>query len=224
MIYFVPVPIGNLEDITLRAIRLLKTVDFVLVEDGRVTAKLYQKLDILTHPPFINIVHNNRFNVRQIEEIFVRIQQNPEISVAVVSDAGSPGLSDPGFEVVALAQQMELEFTVLPGANALVPAVVASGLVGKNFKFVGFLPLKKGRQTILQSFKTAEEPVVFYESVHRIRKTIAYLQEILEPTRRVFIGRELTKQFEQYWGGEIGTINVDEIVEKGEFVVIVDKQ
>lgn len=225
MFYFVPVPIGNVEDITLRAIKVFEEADVVLVEDGRFTSKLFDKLDIRNQPRLVNIIRNQQTNLRQIEEVVNLYERNGgKLNVLVVSDAGTPGLSDPGFEIARMLQDKNLEYTVLPGANALVPAVVASGLVGKDFVFHGFLPIKKGRQTILHKINKSETPVVFYESVHRIRKTLAQLQELMEPTRKIFIAREISKQFEEYISSELGFLDIESITEKGEFVVIVDKK
>ncbi len=225
MFYFVPVPIGNMEDITLRAIRLFEEADVVLVEDGRFTSKLFDKLLIKNEPRFINIIRNQSTNLRQIEEAVNLYERNAgKLTVLVVSDAGTPGLSDPGFEIVRMLQEKGLEYSVLPGANALVPAVVASGLVGKDFTFHGFLPLKKGRQTLLHKISESEIPIVFYESVHRIRKTLIQLQDLMEPTRKIFIARELSKQFEEYISSELGSIDTESITEKGEFVVVIDKK
>lgn len=223
MLYFIPTPIGNLEDVTLRSLRLLRECEALLVEDGRVTSKLLSKLEITPAPRLVNLVRHNRFNERQVAQILSELNTGRLKQVGVVSDAGSPGLSDPGFEVIRLAQEQDLPYAVLPGANALVPTVVASGLVGGEFRFLGFLPVKKGRQTLLQSFCSLTEPVVFYESVHRIRKTLRQLQEILEPERRIFVARELTKQYEQYLPTTLGELETEKIIEKGEFVVVLDK-
>lgn len=221
MIYFIPVPIGNIEDITLRAKRLLETVDVLIVEDGRVTNKLFEKIGITTKPKMVNIISHHNYNQRQVDEVIKNLRSEKISSIGVVSDAGTPGLSDPGFEIIATAKDLGIPYTVLPGANALVPAVVASGLVGKSFTYHGFLPIKKGRQTLFESFKEESDPIVFYESVHRIKKTLSQLSQVLSSDQKVFIGRELSKQFEEYIHSTIGEVNELEFTEKGEFVVII---
>ena len=224
MLFFVPTPIGNLQDITLRSLEVLNQSEVLLVEDGRVTGKLYQKLGLSEKPRMVNLIRSNQFNAGQVYPVLEDLRAERVTTVAVVSDAGTPGLSDPGFEVIRYAQEKGLEYTVLPGANALVPAAVASGLVGGSFRYLGFLPVKKGRQTLLQSFVESPEPVVFYESVHRIRKTLMQLQDLLEPERKIFVARELTKQFEEYTLETLGELELEGIIEKGEFVVVLDKR
>ena len=224
MLFFVPTPIGNLQDMTLRGLEVLSQAEVLLVEDGRVTGKLFQKLEIKSKPRMVNLVRSGKFNEVQVYSVLEDLRAGRLETVALVSDAGSPGLSDPGFEVIRFAQEEGLDYTVLPGANALVPALVASGLVGGSFRFLGFLPVKKGRQTLLQSFRELTEPVVFYESVHRIRKTLRQLQDLLEPERKVFVARELTKQFEEYTLATLGELDPETLTEQGEFVVVLDKQ
>ena len=224
MLFFVPTPIGNLQDMTLRGLETLRRAEVLLVEDGRVTGKLLQKLEIDRKPRMVNLLLSGKFNEGQVYPVLEDLRVGRTETVALVSDAGSPGLSDPGFEVIRWAQERGLEYTVLPGANALVPAIVASGLVGGSFRFLGFLPVKKGRQTLLQSFADLTEPVVFYESVHRIRKTLGQLRDLLEPERTIFIARELTKQFEEYTLATLGEFDASGVIEKGEFVVVLDKR
>lgn len=227
MIYFVPVPIGNLDDITIRAIKILSTAESILTEDGRETAKLLALLDIKREikPKYINIIKNNQFNYSPVKQAIVESLQSGG-DVAVVSDAGTPGLSDPGFEVVRLAQEMQIDYTVLPGATALVPAIVASGLVGKDFLYLGFLPIKKGRQTLWQEISASPRPVVVYESVHRMQKLAIECTKYLGNTRKVFVARELSKSYEQLWvgtGPELEQkIQTQEIMLKGEFVVVIE--
>jgi 16S rRNA (cytidine1402-2'-O)-methyltransferase len=224
MLYIVPTPIGNIEDITLRSLNVLKNSEILIVEDSRVTSKLFSKLEISIKPKMINIVAHNIFNIKKVTEALELLKKGNISSITLVSDAGTPCLSDPGFEVIKLAQQMEIPYTVLPGANAVVPAVVASGLVGGEFRYLGFLPLKKGRQTLINSFMGLEIPVVFYESVHRIHKTLTSLKTTLEAERKIFIGRELTKQYEEYTNTTLGNLDIEKVVEKGEFVIVLDKK
>ncbi|MBC7471889.1 MAG: 16S rRNA (cytidine(1402)-2'-O)-methyltransferase [candidate division SR1 bacterium] len=228
MLYIVPTPVGNLEDITLRAIRLLKTTHIIISEDTRHTRKLMKLLEIENKPKYIDFTRNHEFNLVPIEAALKTIlvaeeEEKEPIEILVVSDSGTPGISDPGIEIIRLAQDLGVNYTVLPGATAFVPAVVASGITGREFTFLGFLPVKKGRQTQWKEIVISPYPVVFYESVHRIDKCVGELKEYLEPTRKISICREVTKMYETIWIGTVSTLEIDDIKQKGEFVIIVDK-
>ena len=228
MLYIVPTPVGNLEDITLRAIRLLKTAHVIISEDTRQTRKLIKLLEISNKPKYIDFTRNHELNLGPIEVMLKQMRSAIEdekdaIDILVVSDSGTPGISDPGIEIIRLAQDLGIDYTVLPGATAFVPAVVASGITGKEFVFLGFLPIKKGRQTQWKDIATSPYPVVFYESVHRIEKCVSELQEYLEPTRKISVCREITKMYEDIWIGTIETLDITKIIKKGEFVIVVDK-
>jgi len=221
MLYIVPTPIGNLEDITLRALRLLKEAQLILCEDSRQTRKLMNLLEIENKPKFVDLVRNQEYNFRGVQEAISQLENDPDLVVLLVSDAGTPGISDPGFEVLRMVQQKNIKYTVLPGATAFVPALVASNLVSKEFRFVGFLPLKKGRQTLWKEIIRSQTPIIIYESVHRILKFIEEAKSNLEPERKICICRELTKTFEEIWVGNIAGLSELKIIEKGEFVIII---
>lgn len=217
-LYLVPTPIGNLEDITLRALRILKEVDVVAAEDTRNSGQLLRHFgiekQIISHH-----AHNEHAGVAGILKLLKEGK-----SVAYVSDAGTPGLSDPGFLLVNHILEAGLEVECLPGATAMVPALVNSGLPMDRFVFEGFLPAKKGRQTKLALLAEEERTMVLYESCHRIVKTLEQLKEVLGAERQVCVSRELTKLFEE---NNRGTL--DEILAyyqakkevKGEIVLIV---
>ena len=224
MLTFVPVPIGNLGDITLRAIETLKTAHILIAEDPRVTGKLLMLLGITyspeTKPKYITYIRNNEFNQAPIYDALESLKLNDQ-NVVVVSDAGTPGISDPGFLIIRKAQELGLTYTILPGATALIPAAVGSGLIGKEFTFLGFLPLKKGRQTLWKWIALCEYPVVIYESNHRIAKFIVEAQTFLTPNTQISIAREISKLHEQYWMGTVAELDTLTIVEKGEFVIVI---
>jgi 16S rRNA (cytidine1402-2'-O)-methyltransferase len=215
MITFVPTPIGNLGDITVRSIEALKNSDLILSEDPRVTAQLLKKLEIPTKKM---ISFGGEGEGYKLETILSEFKDK---QVAVVSDAGMPGISDPGYSVVQLAQQNLISYTFLPGASAGVTAAAASGLVSKEYLFIGFLPHKKGRMTEWKRIAGLTVPVVMYESVHRITKAISEMQEYLSTDREVFIAREMTKVFETYWRGKVSNLQEYPLVEKGEFVIVI---
>jgi 16S rRNA (cytidine1402-2'-O)-methyltransferase len=221
MLYFVPTPIGNKGDITVRGLAVLQDADVVLTEDPTITAKLYSVLEITHKPKMVALSKNHDFHWTGVEQALTDLKNGKYTSMAVVSDAGTPGISDPGLLVVQMAQKMEVEYTVLPGATALIPAVVASGLVPKEFVFLGFLPLKKGRATALKKLAELSYPAVLYESNHRIKKLITELSTTLEPDRKLCICREITKKFEQLWAGTVAELEEYVLKEKGEFVVVV---
>lgn len=226
MLYIVPVPIGNLEDITLRAKRILSEVEIILAEDGRETHKLMQLLGIENKPKFVALTRNHELNLKGLREVLSKLTSKnqsdlSQTKVALVSDAGTPGISDPGGEVIRMAQELGVEYTVLPGATALIPAVVASGFVAKEFEFIGFLPLKKGRQKEWSRIVSSEIPVAFYESVHRLQKCFQEMQEYLQPERKVCVCKDISKMYERIWVGTVADLSTLEIVEKGEFVIVV---
>jgi 16S rRNA (cytidine1402-2'-O)-methyltransferase len=216
-LYLVPTPIGNLEDITLRALRILKTVDAVLAEDTRNSIKLLSHYEIRTRLEAYH-AHNEH---RATEKIIDRLLKGEKL--AMVSDAGTPGISDPGFLLVREALKAGVKVECLPGATAFVPALVKSGLPCDKFCFEGFLPHKKGRQTRLTLLAEEDRTVVFYESTHRIIKLLEQLVEFFGPERYVSVSRELTKLHEETFSGQaIEVLNhYQTSVTKGEFVVIV---
>ncbi|MEG2071215.1 MAG: 16S rRNA (cytidine(1402)-2'-O)-methyltransferase [Bacteroidales bacterium] len=216
-LYIVPTPIGNLEDITLRALRILREVDFILCEDTRTTKNLLKHYEI-EKKCFAYHIHNEHQQVKQI----VQQIKNAE-AVALTSDAGTPGISDPGFLLIreCLANQIEVE--CLPGATAFVPAIINSGLPCSSFYFHGFLPHKKGKESLLKRIADAEESSIFYESPHRLLKSLKIMLTIFGAERPIAISRELTKIYEENFRG-----NMAEAVEyfsqkeiKGEIVIII---
>ena len=218
-LYLVPTPIGNLEDITLRAINVLKSVDVVLAEDTRTSGNLLKHLGI-SKPMQSYHIHNEH---QTVQKIIARILKGE--SMALVSDAGTPAVSDPGFLLVRECLKNGLEVECLPGPTAFVPALVNSGLPSDRFTFEGFLPHKKGRQTRLQALATEERTLVFYESPHRLMKTLEQLAEYFGPERQASVSRELTKIYEETIRGTLQEIishyaaHADTI--KGEIVIVV---
>ena len=213
----IPTPIGNLEDITLRSIRYLNESDFLLAEDTRVTKKLLRHLNI--SKPIYSFHINNEHRVLNQ---FVEKIQNSNL-VGLVSDAGTPGISDPGFLLIRSCIENEIEIECLPGPTALIPALVVSGFPTDRFIFEGFLPHKKGRQTRIQEICKEERTTVLYESPHRIHKMLVQFKEFIQPQRKIAIVREISKFYEEIWRGTI-----DELVQKsidfelkGEIVVVI---
>ncbi|OON70998.1 16S rRNA (cytidine(1402)-2'-O)-methyltransferase [Hymenobacter sp. CRA2] len=190
-LYLVPTPIGNLEDITLRAIRVLSEVDVVLAEDTRTSGRLLQHLNI-KKPMLSYHLHNEHQTVQRVLD---RLEKGERM--ALVSDAGTPGISDPGFLLVRECLAKGLKVECLPGATAFVPALLKSGFGAERFTFEGFLPVKKGRQTRLRELAQETRTMIFYESPHRIVKTLEQLAEVLGPERPASVSRELTKLFEE---------------------------
>lgn len=218
-LYVVPTPIGNLEDITLRAIRVLKEVDLVLCEDTSVTQKLFKHYEITTKTSNF-FAQSPQAKVGKVIEL-LKAGEN----IALVSDAGTPTISDPGVILVAAAHKEGLPVVALPGSSALTTALSLSGVSSSEFIFLGFLPHKKGRETLFKEIASTKRTVVFYESVHRIEKTLESLKEHV-PTRHVVLTRELTKLHEEVVSGNPEAIlsyfkeNADHL--RGEFVVIVE--
>lgn len=218
MLYVVPTPVGNLEDITLRAVRLLKEADFILAEDTRTSAKLMKHLDIQV-PMYSHHKFNEHKTVGQVAE---RIR-NCVNHVALISDAGTPGISDPGFMLVRECVKNGVEVQCLPGATAFVPALVCSALPSDKFVFEGFLPQKKGRQTRLNFLKDEQRTMIFYESPYRVLKTLTQFAEVFGPERQGAAVREISKLHEECIRGTLA-----ELVEyfaknepRGEFVLLV---
>jgi 16S rRNA (cytidine1402-2'-O)-methyltransferase len=217
-LYIVPTPIGNLEDMTFRAVRVLKEVDMIAAEDTRQTKKLLNYFDI--HTPVISYHEHNKYTSGP--QIVERLKEGK--SVALVSDAGMPGISDPGYELIVSALEEQCAVVPLPGANAALIALVASGLPTDHFYFFGFLErAKKEKKRQLESLKTVRETMVFYEAPHRLKETLTMMYEVFGE-RRAVICRELTKRFEEFIRGNLSEIvewaEINEI--RGEFCLIIE--
>lgn len=216
--YIVATPIGNLEDITFRAIRILKEVSIVLCEDTRVTKRIFEKYGINT--PMIS--YHSQSGETKVELILEKIKEGNDI--ALVTDAGTPGISDPGSLLVSRIRENfpELKIVAIPGPSALTSALSISGVPTHEFVFLGFMPHKKGRETIFKEIRESERTIVFYESTHRIMKT---LESLLDIKKKITIVREITKIYEEVIQGDAKTIldilNETPEKQKGEFVVIV---
>jgi 16S rRNA (cytidine1402-2'-O)-methyltransferase len=216
-LYIVPTPVGNLEDITLRAIRILKEVDLILAEDTRTTSVLLKKYEIRT-----KMMSHHKFNEhRSAEAIAERIISGE--SIALVSDAGTPGISDPGYLLIRECLRKGLEVESLPGATAFLPALLNSGLPCDPFYFEGFLPHKKGRQTRLKYLAGLPCTFILYESPHRFLKTLEQLAEILGGDRQASVSRELTKFHEETRRGPLSELasHYSSGPVKGEIVIVV---
>lgn len=215
-LYIVPTPIGNLDDITLRAVNVLRDVDFILAEDTRTTSFLLKHLGIekklYSHHKF-----NEHATVKMVAESIAAGR-----NAALVSDAGTPGISDPGFLLVRTCVEAGIEVETLPGATALIPALVQSGFPCDRFCFEGFLPQKKGRAKQLQSLAAEERTMIFYESPYRVVKCLEQFAEVFGPERRVSVSRELTKKFEQTVRGTVAEVleHFRTTDPKGEFVIV----
>ncbi|MBR6814614.1 MAG: 16S rRNA (cytidine(1402)-2'-O)-methyltransferase [Alistipes sp.] len=216
-LYIVPTPIGNLEDITLRAIRILKEADFILAEDTRTTSVLLKHLGIEKR-----LYAHHKFN-EHATSASVAESIGEGRTVALVSDAGTPGISDPGFLLVRTCVEAGIEVETLPGATALIPALVQSGFPCDRFCFEGFLPQKKGRARRLEELKEESRSIIFYESPYRVVKTLEQFAEIFGAERLISVSRELSKKFEQTVRGTIEevTAHFREHEPKGEFVIVV---
>ena len=217
-LYLVPTPIGNLEDITLRAIRILKEADLILAEDTRTSAPLLKHHGI-DKKVFSHHQHNEHKSVTEIIRFLKEGQQ-----IALISDAGTPAISDPGFLLVREAIKNDLAVECLPGATAFVPALVNSGLSADRFTFEGFLPVKKGRQTRLKSLAEEQRTMIFYESPHRLLKTLEEFSQYFGDERLASVSRELTKLFEETIRGTLPSIKLhfETHTLKGEFVICVE--
>jgi len=216
-LYLVPTPVGNLEDMTFRAIRILKEVDLILAEDTRTTGFLLKHFDIRN-----KMQSHHKFNEHGTAAgIVSRIQAGENI--ALVSDAGTPGISDPGFLLVRACIEKGLEVECLPGATAFVPALVNSGFPTDRFCFEGFLPQKKGRQTKLKSLALEERTIILYESPFRVVKTLMQLAEFLGENRKVSVSREISKLHEETVRGTLSEViaHFQSNEPRGEFVIII---
>ena len=220
MLSIVSTPIGNLDDITLRAIETLKGCTAIVCEDTRVTGNLLKQMNIEKKEL---ISFHGYSDEGKTAFIIDRLKRGDHL--ALTSDAGTPGISDPGSILVSKAQEAGIKIEVIPGPSAFLAALSGSGLPIHQFVYFGFLPLKKGRKTLIESFKTEERTIVFYESVHRIEKTLMEIAEILkdQPERPVVIARELTKIHEEVIRTMVRQLEdaVKKMVKKGEFVVVI---
>ncbi|MCH8941982.1 MAG: 16S rRNA (cytidine(1402)-2'-O)-methyltransferase [Bacteroidetes bacterium] len=215
-LYIVSTPIGNLKDITLRALEILNEVDFIACEDTRVTSKLLNRFDIKIELTSLNAVNENKKAAKICDRILMGE------NCALVSDAGTPSISDPGVRLVSLAIKKNLRVVPIPGITALITALSISGLPTNSFVFEGFLPQKKGRQKKLKLLAEEERTIIIYESTYRIEKLLNELNEYM-PSRTIAVCRELTKKFEEVWKGKpIEILNyLNEKITKGEFVVVI---
>jgi len=217
-LYIVPTPIGNLEDITLRALRILKEVDLILAEDTRTSAVLLKHYQIATR-----LTSHHKFNEhRTVEHIAEQILGGNNI--ALISDAGTPSISDPGFLLTRTCLNMGVEVECLPGATAFVPALVNSGFPSDRFCFEGFLPQKKGRQTKLKNLAEETRTMIFYESPYRLVKALEQFSEYFGPERRVSVSRELSKLFEENFRGTVAEVlaHFKAKTIKGEIVIVLE--
>lgn len=218
MLYLVPTPVGNLEDMTFRAIRILKEVDIILAEDTRTSGKLLKHFEIETKM-FAHHQHNEHKALGELIRLI--LEENKQI--ALISDAGTPAISDPGFLLVREAIRNHIPVSCLPGATAFVPALVNSGLPADRFTFEGFLPVKKGRQTMLKTLTTEPRTMIFYESPHRIVKTLNDFSTYFGEERQASVSREISKVFEETVRGTVMELKThfESHPPKGEFVVCV---
>ena len=216
-LYIVPTPIGNLKDMTFRAVEILQQVDLVLAEDTRTSGKLLKHYKIAT-PMLSYHMHNEH---KMLDRVLQRLKSGE--TMAVISDAGTPAISDPGFLLVRACVANKIAIETLPGATAFVPALVNSGLPNDKFIFEGFLPVKKGRQTRLEFLSNETRTMIFYESPHKLLKTLTQFSEYFGKDRRVSVSRELTKLYEETIRGTLAELvqHFTDKNPKGEFVVIV---
>ena len=220
MLTLVPTPVGTLEDITLRALRILREADVIAAEDTRHASVLLKHHGISR--PLVSLHEHNE--AQRAEEVAQRLAAGENI--ALLTDAGTPGISDPGFRVVRACLERGLEFTVLPGPTSILPALVGSGLPLHEFYFGGFLPVKSGRRVnVLTEALARRETSIFFESPHRIAKSLAVLSE-LDPERQVCVARELSKKFEEYWRGSAAELAARAVKQppRGEICLLVAGQ
>ena len=212
----VPTPIGNLADMTFRAIDVLKSVDLILAEDTRTSGVLLKHYEI--HTPMKSFHAHNEH--QQIEVVIKKLEEG--IKIALISDAGSPGISDPGYLLAKAALDAQLQIEALPGPTALIPAIIKSGFPNNRFVFEGFLPQKKGRASRINSLKNEERTLIFYESPHRILKTLMQFEAAYGEDRKVSVSRELSKKFEQTINGSLSSVRAhfESHKPKGEFVIV----
>ena len=216
-LYIVPTPIGNLDDMTLRAIKVLKEVDLILAEDTRTSGKLLKHFGIET-PMQSHHMHNEH---KILERLVKQLKSGQHL--AVISDAGTPAISDPGFLLTRACIENAIEVECLPGATAFVPALVNSGLPNDKFVFEGFLPVKKGRQTRLKLLSEETRTMIFYESPHKLLKTLSQFAEYFGADRQISVSRELTKLYDETLRGSIAEVlnEFEQKPPKGELVVVV---
>ena len=216
-LYLVPTPIGNLKDMTFRAVEVLQEVDLILAEDTRTSGKLLKHFEITT-PMQSHHMHNEH---KTVAGIVAKIESGQEI--ALISDAGPPAISDPGFLLTRACVEAGVEVECLPGATAFVPALVNSGLPNDRFVFEGFLPVKKGRQTRMQQLAEETRTMVFYESPHKLLKTLSHFLEYFGEERRISVSRELSKLHEETVRGTVTEVlqHFEKKPPKGEIVIIV---
>jgi len=216
ILYIVPTPVGNLEDMTLRAVRVLKEVDLILAEDTRTSGILLKHFDIKNQ-----LMSHHKFNEHGTSAHIVERLLGGQ-TIALISDAGTPGISDPGFFLVREAVRAGIEVQCLPGATAFVPALVASGLPCDRFAFEGFLPQKKGRQTKLESLHDEERTMIFYESPYRLVKTLQQFAEHFGPDRQVSVCREISKIHEESVRGSLEEVitHFQQTEPRGEIVIV----
>lgn len=216
-LYLIPTPIGNLEDMTFRAIRLLQEVDLILAEDTRNSGKLLKHYEITT-PMLSHHMHNEH---QRVATIVKRLQSGE--TIALISDAGTPAISDPGFLLTRACVKASIEVDCLPGATAFVPALVNSGLPNDRFVFEGFLPVKKGRLTRLKLLAQETRTIILYESPHKLVKTLGQLLEFCSEDRGVSVSREITKLHEETVRGTLKEVlaHYTDIAPKGEIVLVV---
>lgn len=213
----IPTPIGNLEDITLRSINVIKEVDLLLAEDTRTTGKLLKHLGVSTKMQAYHLNNEHKMTEQIVERI-----KGGEL-IGLVSDAGTPGISDPGFLLVRACVKEGIAVECLPGATALIPAIVGSGFPSDKFYFEGFLPHKKGKQTRLEVLSEMPCTIIFYESPHRLVKTLTMMKNVFGEDRELVVVRELSKLFEEFKRGTISTVlqHFENTPVKGEIVVVV---
>ncbi len=217
ILFIVPTPVGNMEDMTLRAIRVLKEVDLVLAEDTRTSGILLKHFDIQNH-----LMSHHKFNEHGTSAGIVERLKAGQ-NVALISDAGTPGISDPGFFLAREAAKAGITVQCLPGATACIPAIVSSGLPCDRFCFEGFLPQKKGRQTYMESLKTETRTMIFYESPYRLLKSLQQLAAVLGDDRQVSVCREISKVHEESVRGTMIEViqHFTETAPRGEIVIVV---
>ena len=216
-LYVVPTPIGNLEDMTFRSVNVLKSVDLILAEDTRTSGFLLKHYEIKTP-----MQSHHKFNEHKtLQHVIEKLKSG--LNIALISDAGTPAISDPGFMLVRACVEQCIEVECLPGATAFVPALVSSGLPNDRFCFEGFLPQKKGRQTRLKSLTDESRTMIFYESPFRIVKTLTQLAEVLGPVRKASVSREISKLYEETVRGTLAELieHFTQNSPKGEFVIVV---
>ncbi|MBO4606491.1 MAG: 16S rRNA (cytidine(1402)-2'-O)-methyltransferase [Prevotella sp.] len=218
ILYLVPTPVGNLEDITLRALRILREADLILAEDTRTTGILLKHFEIHNH-----LLSHHKYNEHGTAAGIVERLKAGQ-TIALVSDAGTPGISDPGFFLVREAIAAGVEVQCLPGATAFVPALVSSGFPSDRFCFEGFLPQKKGRQSRITALSTETRTMIFYESPYRLVKTLRQLVEVFGPERRVCVAREISKVHEECVRGSLEEVcaHFEEQPPKGEIVIVLE--